>query len=474
MIIMGDLNGDLGNSLGDKGCYAPNDRGLRLLDFANYLNLCPINLLSICSGPLETFVSHCGRFKSTIDYILLPNCLHDSIVSCKTFEQTIENTSDHLPIQLKINFCDNSCTALSSDNFSEMAAKSVKVRWSNYSTETISTLYATSVANEFENMSPDDYNRLADSAVLIKDFLLKHSAPLVKPTRKNKKCGKVIKLPEDVKKARSRGNIAFNSWKLLNYPLEGDIHETYRASRKEYRKKLRIFLNQCEADKITKLCNAAESNGKLFWKLMKRQRSSSQMSAFVVNGELLTDKNKIRDMWADHFEALVSPSEIETFDKDFFNKVSDSVRESLFSFSTDPGGVLSEPLEYKEIAHVCSTLKLGVSGVEIDYEHIRFAGPPFWKLLFQLYQTFFNNFSVCDSLLTGVILPLFKGKGAKANNKDNYRGITLFPTLCKFDEMVLLNVWKNLRNSRDSFQIWNSASKKGLAVLKPVLLFWNP
>ena len=93
---------------------------------------------------------------------------------------------------------------------------------------------------------------------------------------------------------------------------------------------MRIFLNQCEADKITKLCNAAESNEKLFWKLIKSQRSSSQMSAFVVNGELLTDKNKIRDMWADHFEALGSPSEIETFDKDFFNKVSDSVRELLF------------------------------------------------------------------------------------------------------------------------------------------------
>ena len=99
--------------------------------------------------------------------------------------------------------------------------------------------------------------------------------------------------------------------------LEGDIHETHRASRKEYLQKLRTFLNQCEADKITKLCNAAESNEKLFWKLIKSQRSSSQMSAFVVNGELLTDKNKIRDMWADHFEALGSPSEIETFDKDF-------------------------------------------------------------------------------------------------------------------------------------------------------------
>ena len=36
-----------------------------------------------------------------------------------------------------------------------------------------------------------------------------------------------------------------------------------------------------------------------------------------MNGELLTDKNKIRDMWADHFEALGSPSEIETLTKTF-------------------------------------------------------------------------------------------------------------------------------------------------------------
>ena len=32
--------------------------------------------------------------------------------------------------------------------------------------------------------------------------------------------------------------------------------------------------------------------------------------------------------------------------------------------------------------------------------------------LFQLYQNFFENSSVCDPLLRKVILPLFKGKGA--------------------------------------------------------------
>ena len=132
----------------------PNHRGLRLLDFANYFNLCPTNLSSICSGPLETFVSHCARFRSTIDYTLLPYCPYDSIVCCKTFEQTIENTSDHLPVQLKINCYDNSCTALSFDNCSEVVDKNDKVRWSNYSITSMSILYATSIANELEKNEP--------------------------------------------------------------------------------------------------------------------------------------------------------------------------------------------------------------------------------------------------------------------------------------------------------------------------------
>ena len=40
VIVMGDFNGSLGNSLGERGHYAPNDRGVKLLDFANYFNLC--------------------------------------------------------------------------------------------------------------------------------------------------------------------------------------------------------------------------------------------------------------------------------------------------------------------------------------------------------------------------------------------------------------------------------------------------
>ena len=71
-----------------------------------------------------------------------------------------------------------------------------------------------------------------------------------------------------------------------------------------------------------------------------------------------------------------------------------------------PLGVLCEPLDYDEVACVCSKLKLGVTGLCIYYEHIRFAGPPLWRLLFELYQNFYANGSVCESLKTGVILPI--------------------------------------------------------------------
>ena len=41
------------------------------------------------------------------------------------------------------------------------------------------------------------------------------------------------------------------------------------------------------------------------------------MSAFLVDGNLLTDKNKIREMWADHFESLGTPSDSSNLAMDF-------------------------------------------------------------------------------------------------------------------------------------------------------------
>ena len=186
------------------------------------------------------------------------------------------------------------------------------------------------------------------------------------------------------------------------------------------------------------------------------------MGAFLVNDNLLTDKNLIREMWVDHFEALGTPSENAYSDNGFLDTVARDVQEIFISCTKDCTGALSQPSENEEVAHICTNLKAGVSGVSIDYEHIRFAGPPLWKHLFQLYKKFFENCSVCESLKTGVILPLFKGKGAKANNKDNYRGIPLFPTLCKIYEMVLINRLENYLSQKGLFSDMQFDFKDGV------------
>ena len=58
---------------------------------------------------------------------------------------------------------------------------------------------------------------------------------------------------------------------------------------------------------------------------------------------------------------------------------------------------------------------------------------------------------IFESLKSGIILPLFRGKGAKTNSKDNYRGITLFPTLCKIYEMILPNRLHNFADHKGFF-----------------------
>ena len=273
-------------------------------------------------------------------------------------------------------------------------------------------------------------------------MLLSTSSSLVfsrSPCPRKRKHGIYVSLPVSVKEARIQCMEAFESWKQVDFLKGGHEQDTYKSKRMIYRSAMRDFLNETANTLVQKLSFAADNDEKTFWRLLKGQRCSSQMSAFLVNGELITDKNKIRNMWADHFEALGTLSSNTNYDNNFFDKVTTSVKEIFESCIRDPFGVLSEPLTFEEVVQVCSNLKFGVSGVYVDYEHIRYGGPPLWQLMFELYREFFEQSAASKSLKTGLILPLFKGKVAKANNKDNYRGITLFPTLCKIYEMILLN-----------------------------------
>ena len=151
---MGDLNGDLGSSLGDKGTKEPNDRGLLLCDFANFFNLSPVNLLSTCNGPLESYFSHCGRCRSTIDYILLRLCLESKIIESKTFELDFDNTSDHQPLFLEFEYPKEK---LSNKQPTSSSAFKHKIRWSSLSQETIHNKYVIPLQSSISIFNVDEF-----------------------------------------------------------------------------------------------------------------------------------------------------------------------------------------------------------------------------------------------------------------------------------------------------------------------------
>ena len=51
------------------------------------------------------------------------------------------------------------------------------------------------------------------------------------------------------------------------------------------------------------------------------------MTAFLVDQELIMDKRRIHEMWADHFEALVTPSVSALYDDDLHTGVTTSVKD---------------------------------------------------------------------------------------------------------------------------------------------------
>ena len=83
---------------------------------------------------------------------------------------------------------------------------------------------------------------------------------------------------------------------------------------------------------------------------------------------------------------------------------------------------------YETVKEVCTNLKLAVSGGfdQVTYEHLKYGGPKIWSILSILYFRMFYLTEVPQFLKFELLLPLFKGKGTKASNKDNYRGIAMF------------------------------------------------
>ena len=242
-----------------------------------------------------------------------------------------------------------------------------------------------------------------------------------------------FRLPSDVNKVKVELNYLHKLWKdngSLNHGMHFQVLQEKKA---EYRCALRSFLTEKENENISHLCNAADVSEKLFWSMLKKSQGVGRKSScFIVNDEIISGDNAIIEMWANHFEKLGMPGSHPMFNDNFRDTIEHEIKMILTECIETPTA-MEGLFVYETVKEVCTNLKSGVSGGldQVTYGHLKYGGPKLWSILSILYFRMFYSLEVLQSLKFELLLPLFKGKGTKASNKDNYRGIAMFSVFCK-------------------------------------------
>ena len=102
VLVIGDLNCHLGHLGGNRSRDEPNSRGVLWKELLDKHSMFVASLSVLSSGPLHTYTS--GGHSSTLDYVLGNAASADLFLSCVTLDDDPLNTSDHLPISVKLIF----------------------------------------------------------------------------------------------------------------------------------------------------------------------------------------------------------------------------------------------------------------------------------------------------------------------------------------------------------------------------------
>ena len=136
------------------------------------------------------------------------------------------------------------------------------------------------------------------------------------------------------------------------------------AKRTEYRLLMREHLKIGRETKISELCFASDVDEKMFWKLIKCKRCSSQLGSFMVDGRLTNSPQEIIEMWFNHIKILGSFGQDISFDENFRDHVTTSVLRELSSDLNHDENLksLNKQIELSEIVSVCKDLTDGTAG----------------------------------------------------------------------------------------------------------------
>ncbi|CAG2254224.1 unnamed protein product [Mytilus edulis] len=389
-----------------------------------------------------------------IDYILMNDSIYRQLKSYEILsEGSVSSTSDHLPILAEIVLQHNPHKILNS--FSKLPA------WHKITDDQIE-LYKQFLHEPLQILIKKMDSDNADIDTLYNDMvtILHAAADKTVP-----KCGfNPFTKPywtSGVKIAHEKERTLRKAWVIDGRPrgMHYDSYKLYKRAKHEFRNIQQAAYEQYIQQTNDDINKAAECDIRLFWKLIKRNKtvSSKIYPEIIQDDNICNTPESIANAFMDYFSKLYQPDSDEMYDNDTrqqieldYNKILKSCYEQNVYL---PGGIIKE----SEVDGIIKLLKRRkASGHDkIQHEHLLYGGNTLVRCLTSLFNLVVSKGRIPNGWKLGLLVPLFKGNNKPKTSPDSYRPITLLPCVLKVNfKDVYVHACCNCPSTNEQCEVW--------------------
>lgn len=444
IIIGGDINEDLNSQI-------TNKRSQYLQDLITELQLSYENTS-------KTFVNSLGKETSELDYFI--HNLKDSEHSRKTVLQELpENTSDHYPIKMCIDFE----YSLQHIKKKDEPYNNTKINWDKVDKDWYTTLMRENVNNIIKERENGTVQ--LDENIIKTCQAMKSSALTTCERKARYKAKPKLKVwTNEIKTAIHKSRLKYKLWKDMGKPSETDnnlLQEKKRA-KKDLRKIIRIELAKQRDTEKELIMETKTRDMKLFHKLVRNNRKKGGETTLElnVNGINYSGEENVIDAFYIHFSHLATFSRQDNIDRNYHTLANEDIKaiENIVEGNNVP------EIQPEEMTKAIASINKGKSA---DYhgltiEHIIHAGEELQELLRSIINDILQHGTVPETLKKGLLTPVFKNKGNR-QQATNYRGITVLPVISKIIETII-----KFRTTSTVLQVQNKTQRGFTAGSSPM------
>ena len=373
------------------------------------------------------------------DHFFISSCLVDASSQHHILEDG-GNVSDHLPLMMKL-----TCKLTPSAPDAPPSPKSPSLKWEKCSEEQ-KLSYNRRLA-ELLLISPSQLpccgishckSGACLSAIQAEyDMLIKQICEADKVLPRHKPGVQKSWWTDDLTVLKQRNIDIHRLWLAEGKPGSGATNAERVRVRTEYRKAIKIAQRSPIQTCWNRLHGAlAQKNTTQFWKSWKQiyNKNKSHLHS-VVNG--VTDTNEIIESFSSHFVKVSQPNNEESV-KNLNDRFQSAYQEASSSHSENCD-CNSHAVSLQAVLDAVFKMKKGKCSDDekVSAEHFFNAPLSLFDRLQRLFNSMLQHAFVPTQFKMGTIVPIVKDRQGDLGDLNNYRGITIAPTLSKVFEHVL-------------------------------------